>query len=181
MIIESAWPAILFSVLFLVPVLAARAVFRAWDEDEGRSESQAQPAPLSVFRDASFFMPYVACPKCAVEALHWIAAPDFEAAVLTIERYEQRRKDEADKRSRIDDLAEKRRVMRARREAQWHREKCGCAPCYEREEIVAVEPANVTAARKLLELRPDVIRICRECKHKWPQTIGLPQMKEVAA
>ncbi len=60
-------------------------------------EPEAEPAPeLSPQLDGrltvphNYFMPFCVCPKCDVEALHWMAEPDKEAAKKVVALYKAR-------------------------------------------------------------------------------------------
>lgn len=127
---------------------------RESDSDEPLLEATGR---LSV--ESDYFMPFCVCPKCDVEALHWMSEPDTAEAAATIARF-QRRVDEYHK-------DEEERWARAARtfdmRPYWRAEK-------------PKETPVVETARNVLAGRIHVIRTCREpeCGHEWGQKIWAP-------
>lgn len=134
------------------------------DANSNNDEPAAIPdGRLSV--DADYFMPFSVCPKCDVEALHWMREPDEEAAERTVARF----------REKVD-------AWRAGEEAHWDRmDRLGKSgrrfygETYWRSEKPK-ETAEVATAKKVIAGRIHVIRTCREpeCGHEWGQKIWAP-------
>lgn len=141
-------------------------------QDKPKKKRAAKPA----FPD-SFFMPFSVCPKCGVEALHWMEAPDYdEALVLAAERRKRQRTFDAKLKSWDEMFGPNGRYPTLGK--AW--KDFPQSPEYRMPDEPQFSAAEMLST-SVMEGSVEVIRTCRECDHVWGQNTSLDVTAEAAA
>jgi hypothetical protein len=162
----------------------------AWSASGARRAAGGAEEPVikSLF-PLDCFTPYSVCPKCGVEALHWIGEPDRDTAFwlekdfatrmrnfeIRLERWDTKYGPNGD--SPIlgeDGVWQKYPGSDAEGNGELHNGRLYRYKPPERPALTDNEVAFIEMAKH------DVVRTCRECEHGWGQDVSVAKMLEAA-